>query len=257
MSAMLEIEDISKSFGGVQALRGIKMSISPGVITSVIGPNGAGKSTLMNVISGYTRPTRGEVRLDGIGISGLSPHRICRMGLARSFQNLQMFVDMPAWEVVATGYYRHQSASLLSDLLNLRPSRAEEREAEHGARQLLEFLELDAVYCDRRAGDLSYGLQRKLEIGRALATGPRLLLLDEPAAGLNTSETLALGRLFKRIIERGVTLVLVEHDLDLVMSVSESIYVLDAGRVISHGSAEVVRRDHQVIDAYLGIAADA
>jgi branched-chain amino acid transport system ATP-binding protein len=179
------------------------------------------------------------------------------MGLARSFQNLQMFVDMPAWEVVATGYYRHHKASLLSDLLNLRASRAEDREAEQGARKLLEFLELDESYCDRRAGDLSYGLQRKLEIGRALATGPRLLLLDEPAAGLNTSETLALGRLFKKIIATGVTLVLVEHDLELVMSVSDSIYVLDAGKVISHGTAEAVRRDPQVIDAYLGIAADA
>jgi branched-chain amino acid transport system ATP-binding protein len=254
---MLEIEDISKSFGGVQALRGVNMSIPRDVITSVIGPNGAGKSTLMNVISGYTRPTRGEVRFDGIEISGKAPHRICGMGLARSFQNLQMFVDMPAWEVVATGYYRHQKASLLSDLLNLRASRAEDREAEQGARKLLEFLELDESYCDRRAGDLSYGLQRKLEIGRALATGPRLLLLDEPAAGLNTSETLALGRLFKKIIATGVTLVLVEHDLELVMSVSDSIYVLDAGKVISHGTAEAVRRDPQVIDAYLGIAADA
>ena len=253
---MLEIEDISKAFGGVQALRGVKMSIPPDVITSVIGPNGAGKSTLMNVISGYTRPTQGKVRLDGVGISGLSPHRICRMGLARSFQNLQMFVDMPAWEVVATGYYRHQKASLLSDLLYLPRSRAEEHEAEQGARQLLEFLELDPAYCDRRAGDLSYGLQRKLEIGRALATGPRLLLLDEPAAGLNTSETLALGQLLRKIIAKGVALILVEHDLDLVMSVSDSIYVLDAGKVISHGSAEVVRRDPQVIDAYLGISAD-
>jgi branched-chain amino acid transport system ATP-binding protein len=254
---MLEIENISKTFGGVQALRGVNMSIPREVITSVIGPNGAGKSTLMNVISGYTRPTQGEVRLDGVAISGLPPHRICRMGLARSFQNLQMFIDMPAWEVVATGYYRHQKASLFSDLLNLRPSRAEERKAESDARDLLNFLELDAAYCDRRAGDLSYGLQRKLEIGRALATGPRLLLLDEPAAGLNTNETAALGRLFAKIVASGITLVLVEHDLDLVMSVSHSIYVLDAGTVISQGAAAIVRQDPKVIAAYLGIDADA
>jgi branched-chain amino acid transport system ATP-binding protein len=249
---MLEIEDISKSFGGVQALRGVRMSIPRDVITSVIGPNGAGKSTLMNVISGYTRPTRGEVRLDGIRISDLPPYRICGMGLARSFQNLQMFSDMPAWEVVATGYYRHQTANLVSDLLNLKASRVEERRTERSARELLEFLELDPAYCDRRAGDLSYGLQRKLEIGRALATGPRVLLLDEPAAGLNTGETAALGRLLKKIIATGVTLVLVEHDLDLVMSVSDSIYVMDAGAVISHGAAGMVRHDPRVIAAYLG-----
>ena len=252
---MLEIEQVSKSFGGVQALRSVKMSIPREGITSVIGPNGAGKSTLMNVISGYTRPTLGEVRLDGVRISNKPPHRICGMGLARSFQNLQMFVDMPAWEVVATGYYRHQTASLVSDLLNLRTSRAEEKRVESGARELLGFLELDAACCDRRAGDLPYGLQRKLEIGRALATGPRLLLLDEPAAGLNTSETAALGRLLKKIVAKGVALVLVEHDLDLVMSVSDRIYVLDAGAVISDGTADVVRHDPRVIAAYLGIEA--
>ncbi|GGC65019.1 ABC transporter ATP-binding protein [Chelatococcus reniformis] len=254
---MLSINGVSKSFGGVHALRDVRMAIPAGVITSVIGPNGAGKSTLMNVISGYATPSAGEVHLDGARISGLPPHRICAMGLARSFQNLQMFVDMPAWEVVATGFYRHQRASLLADLLNLPSSRAEERTAEADARKLLQFLDLDPVWWQRRAGDLSYGLQRKLEIGRALATGPRLLLLDEPAAGLNTSETTALGQLFRKIIAMGVTLVLVEHDLDLVMAVSDSIYVLDAGTVIARGGGEEVRRDPLVMAAYLGLDADA
>jgi ABC-type branched-subunit amino acid transport system ATPase component len=254
---VLSIRGVSKTFGGVQALRAVSMEIAAGEITSVIGPNGAGKSTLMNVISGFTAPSSGQVQMDGATISGLAPDRICRMGLARTFQNLQMFNDMAVWEVAATGYYRHQTAGLISDLLQLPKSRAEQRAASQKAEELLAFVDLDRAWWTRRAGDLSYGLQRKLEIARALATDPIWILLDEPAAGLNTAETAALGDLFRKIIGRNMSLVLIEHDLELVMKTSTVIYVMDAGAVIAGGSPDHVRNDPGVIAAYLGVSADA
>ncbi len=252
MTPVLAITDLSKSFGGVHALRSATLKIRAEGITSVIGPNGAGKSTLLNVVSGYATPTAGTVELDGARISGLPPWKLCRIGLARSYQNLQMFPDMPAWEVIATGMYRHQSVGVLADLFCLPSSRAEQSAAERASREMLAYLGIGETYWTRRAGDLAYGLQRKLEIGRALATRPRILLLDEPAAGLATAETRALGELLQNIAASGIGIVLVEHDLDLVMSISDGIYVMDAGTVIAHGDAETIKRDPRVIAAYLG-----
>ncbi|MEI5682608.1 ABC transporter ATP-binding protein [Mesorhizobium sp. CCNWLW179-1] len=253
---MLTTVNIKKSFGGVHALRSVDMELSPGKLTSVIGPNGAGKSSLMNVISGFTQPTSGEVFLDKRRLNGLAPHEVCKLGIARTFQNLQMFSHMPAWEVTATGCFRSQKASRLSDLLGLSSSRNEMQRSEQRAAELLDFVELEDTWRNRKAGDLPYGLQRKLEISRALATSPAWLLLDEPAAGLNTAETAALGKLLKKISATGVSLVLIEHDLDLVLDISDEVYVMDAGSVISRGKPEEVRNDPKVIAAYIGTDSD-
>ncbi|MBS7707828.1 ABC transporter ATP-binding protein [Chelatococcus asaccharovorans] len=253
---MLQIINVKKSFGGVHALRSVDMELIPGKLTSVIGPNGAGKSSLMNVISGFTKPTAGDVLLDARTLLGLPPHEMCGLGIARTFQNLQMFSHMPAWEVAASGCFRLQSASRISDLLGLPSSRAEMRRSEERAHELLDFVAFEQAWRERRAGDLPYGLQRKLEISRALATSPKWLLLDEPAAGLNTAETAALGKLLKKISSTGVSLVLIEHDLDLVLEISDEVYVMDAGSVIARGGPAQIREDPKVIAAYIGADSD-
>lgn len=253
---MLRTVQIKKSFGGVHALRSVDLELAAGKLVSVIGPNGAGKSSLMNVISGFTAPTAGDIFLADRRLNGLRPDEICRLGIARTFQNLQMFSQMPAWEVTATGCFRLQTASRFGDLLGLPPNRKEMQRSEERAAELLDFVDLDHSWRDRKAGDLPYGLQRKLEISRALATSPSWLLLDEPAAGLNTAETAALGSLLKKIASSGVSLVLIEHDLDLVMDISDEVYVMDAGSIISGGKPDAVRNDPKVIAAYIGADAD-
>ncbi|MGI4815605.1 MAG: ABC transporter ATP-binding protein [Janthinobacterium lividum] len=249
---MLSVKNVSKVFGGLRALNAVSIDLEAGGIRGVIGPNGAGKTTLMNLISGFGMPDSGSVSVDDIDVTGKPAHRICRAGVARTFQNLQMFSDMTVEEVVATGAHRHLQASLFADLLRLPASRRDEAQAADEARELLDYLNISDTYRKRRAGDLPYGIQRRVEIARALATGPRYLLLDEPAAGLNDEETGALGEVLMRIKARGIGIALIEHDLELVMRVSDHVFVLDAGTVIASGRPDVVRADPAVVAAYLG-----
>lgn len=249
---MLVIQSLNKRFGGLQALRDVNIEAAPGQITAVIGPNGAGKTTLMNMISGFIVPDGGEITVDGAPITGLKPHEVCRQGVARTFQNLQMFSDMTVQETVVTGRSRHRRASLVANLLMTPRVWREEREAVQKARSLLETMGIGADYWLRRSGDLPYGLQRRVEIARALATEPTYLLLDEPAAGLNDDESSALGTTLVQLATGGIGIVLIEHDIDLVMRVSSRIFVMDAGAVIASGSPEEVRKSPEVVKAYLG-----
>ena len=249
---MLKVHQLSKRFGGLAALKDVTVRAAPGEITAVIGPNGAGKSTLMNSISGFIAPDAGSVRVGDADITGLKPHEICRHGLARTFQNLQMFSDMSVTDAVATGRTRLMKASLVANLLMLPSARRDERDAHEEARVLLGTVGIPGEFHDRRAGDLPYGLQRRVEIARALATRPDFLLLDEPAAGLNDQESTALGETLRELCGRGIGIVLIEHDIELVMNVSRHIFVMDAGAVIAEGPPDEVRRNPDVVRAYLG-----
>ena len=249
---MLAIRNISKRFGGLQALRDVNVSAERGCVTAVIGPNGAGKSTLMNVISGFIAADEGSVSVDGAETLGLAPHRMCVSGVARTFQNLQMFSDMSTVEAVVAGRTRHRKASLVANLLMTPAVRHEEEEAFKVARDLLGAMGVPADFWERRAGDLPYGVQRRVEIARALATDPSYLLLDEPAAGLNNQESSALGDTLLQLAQGGIGVVLIEHDIELVMNVSSEIFVMDAGTVIASGTPVDVRTNPNVIAAYLG-----
>ena len=249
---MLAIKHVSKRFGGLQALRDVNVQAERSRVTAVIGPNGAGKSTLMNVVSGFIAADEGSVCVNGVETIGLSPHRMCASGIARTFQNLQMFSDMSTVEAVVTGRTRHRKASLVANLLMTPAVRREELEALHAARELLASLGVPESFWLRRAGDLPYGLQRRVEIARALATEPSFLLLDEPAAGLNDDESAALGEALVKLAEQGIGVVLIEHDIELVMNVSSRIFVMDAGTVIASGSPAEVRTNKDVVAAYLG-----
>ena len=249
---MLVIDHLSKRFGGLHAVRNVTVRAAPAEITAVIGPNGAGKSTLMNLISGFIMPDSGQVLLGSADITGLKPHQVCRFGLARTFQNLQMFTDMSVEEAVVTGRTRHMKASLVANLLMTPHAWREEREAAGQARTLLQTMGVGPQFWGRRAGDLPYGLQRRVEIARALATEPNFLLLDEPAAGLNDDESASLGQTLIELAGCGIGIVLIEHDIELVMNVSRHIFVMDVGAVIAEGSPEQVRSNPDVVKAYLG-----
>ena len=249
---MLCIQRVSKRFGGLQALRDVNVEADRSRVTAVIGPNGAGKSTLMNVISGFIAADEGSITVDSRETLGLSPHRMCASGIARTFQNLQMFSDMSTVEAVVTGRTRHRKSSLLANLLMTPAVRREEAEAFAVARELLKAMSVPEAFWTRRAGDLPYGLQRRVEIARALATEPSYLLLDEPAAGLNDSESAALGEALVKLAHEGIGVVLIEHDIELVMNISSRIFVMDAGTVIASGSPGEVRTNPDVVAAYLG-----
>lgn len=251
---MLATRDVSKAFGGLKALSTVSVRIAPGTITAIIGPNGAGKTTLMNAISGFVAPDVGEITVNGASIAGRRPHEVCRKGVARTFQNLQMFSEMTVLEAVATGRHLHRRVPIHAELLMLPEAWRAERAALADARELLSLIEVGEAYWERRAGDLPYGYQRRVEIARALATEPSYLLLDEPAAGLNNEETAALGRTLQQLATRGLGIALIEHDIDLVMSVSERVFVMDTGAVISSGTPDEVRADPAVVRAYLGDA---
>jgi len=253
---MLETRQASKAFGGVLAVREVDLQVARGHVTGVIGPNGAGKTTLMNIVSGFIAPDSGQITVEGVGITGCRPHEVCRRGVARTFQNLQMFSDMSVLEVVITGCHRHLRAPLIASLLLLPAARRDEQRAQASAQQLLRQLEVDESWWPRRAGDLPYGLQRRVEIARALATGPGYLLLDEPAAGLNNEETAALGRTLRTLAGGDLGIALIEHDIELVMSVCDRIFVMDAGRVIASGTPAEIRHNAAVVQAYLGAAHD-
>jgi len=249
---MLEVKNLSKSFGGVHAVHNVSFAIPAGLIFSVIGPNGAGKTTLFNLITGIYAPSAGDIRLDGTSIAGLEPHRLAAFGVARTFQNLQICMNMSAMENVMVGAHLRLDRGLLSSILRVPALRRQDRELRDEVAGLMRFVGL-AQHLDRRADALAYGALKRLEIARALAARPRLLFLDEPAAGLNASETREIQDLIRKVADSGVTVVLVEHDMKLVMNLSQRILVLDYGKKLTEGTAEEVCRNPDVIAAYLGV----
>lgn len=248
---LLEARNLKKVFGGLHAVDDVSFGVRSGTIKAIIGPNGAGKTTLMNLVTGIEPLTGGEVWFAGRRLDLLPPHAIVRLGIARTFQNLKLFADMTVLENVMTGRHARTSAGLVSAVLRSGRARVEERAIEAHAMQLVVDVGL-AAHAHERAGDLPFGMQRLLEIARALATTPKLLLLDEPAAGLNSAEATALGALIRRIRDGGVTTLLVEHHMALVMDISDEIVVLNFGQTLAEGSPAEIRNNKSVIEAYLG-----
>jgi branched-chain amino acid transport system ATP-binding protein len=249
--SLLEIKGLGIEFGGLRAVHDVSFSLKPGEIVSVIGPNGAGKTTLFNMISGIYLPGSGKVVLEGEDVTGMEPHLLARRGLSRTFQNLQIFQQMTVLENAIAGYHLQESGAVLADLLNLPSSRKRAKAAEAGARKLLDRVGLGRA-AEQEAGNLSYGALKRLEIARALALSPRVLLLDEPAAGCNAVETEEIDRLIAEVAAEGIAILLVEHDMKMVMRISNHIVVLDHGEKIAEGDPATVSQNAQVIAAYLG-----
>jgi len=251
--SLLRAEGIAKDFGGLHALQGLDFEIPGKSVFSIIGPNGAGKTTLLNVLTGIYRPSAGRLWLDGRALAARAPHEFAAAGIGRTFQNLQVFFNMSALENVMVGRHLHERCSLAAALVRT-PGRARaELDCRRLALDLLTFVGLEA-YAGASADTLPYGALKRLEIARALAAEPRLLLLDEPAAGLNPTEIREIDALIQRLAARGLTVVLVEHNMKLVMGVSHRVLVLDYGRKLAEGDVATVRADPRVIEAYLGAA---
>jgi len=248
---LLDVRDLSIHFGGVKALRNVSFAIDAGIVYSVIGPNGAGKTTLFNLITGIYTPSGGEIRLDGESIGGRTPEALARRGIARTFQNLQVCMNMSAIENVMVGAHLRLDRNLFKAALRLPGLRRRDAELREEAAGLMRFVGLDR-YIDAHADSLPYGALKRLEIARALAAKPRIIFLDEPAAGLNPRETGEVDGLVRKVADSGVTAVLVEHDMKMVMNLSDRILVLDYGKKLAEGSADEVRKNPDVVAAYLG-----
>lgn len=253
---LLEIKDLVKNFGGLSAISNINISLDHGELVGLIGPNGAGKTTLFNLITGVYEPTEGSISLEVDGqlqrIDGQSTNDIADLGVARTFQNIRLFSDLTVLDNVLIAMHSKQGANLSTSILRTPNFYKNEIQLRDQSRKLLTLFNLEEEV-DNKAKNLAYGQQRRLEIVRALATNPKILFLDEPAAGMNPQETQELTELIQRVKDEfKITIVLIEHDMDLVMKLSERIYVLEYGRLIAQGSPEDIRNDQRVIDAYLG-----
>lgn len=249
--SLLILRNLLKTFGGLVAMNSVTFSVDEASIAGLIGPNGAGKTTTFNIITGNYRPDSGEVIFDRKDITGRPTHKIVELGIARTFQNIRLFQDMSVLENVLAGCHCRMRAGLFPSLFRTPAQRSEERQAVERAMRELAFVGLDDQYANL-AGNLAYGSQRLLEIARALASEPRFLILDEPAGGMNDQETADLMLLIKAIQKRGITILLIEHDMNLVMRVCEKIVVLENGALIAEGTSAEIKRSPRVIEAYLG-----
>ncbi len=249
---VLDVRNLGIDFGGLTAVDSFNISIGPTEISGLIGPNGAGKTTIFNLLTSVYQPTRGSILINGIDTKGMTTSKVNRLGIARTFQNIRLFTDMTALDNVKVGMHNSIRCSFASSLLHLPSYYRTEREANERAMELLEFMGLEDV-ADQKAGSLPYGVQRRLEIVRALATNPSIILLDEPAAGMNPSETTELMHQIRRIRDTfHIAIFLIEHDMNLVMNVCEAIAVVNYGRIIAKGTPEEIRSNPAVIEAYLG-----
>jgi branched-chain amino acid transport system ATP-binding protein len=249
--SLLKVNDLSIVFGGVKAIDTLSFEINSGTIHSIIGPNGAGKTTLFNLITGVYTPTNGTVLFDDEGVTGFKPYELAARGMSRTFQNLQIFFNMTAIENVMVGAHLHLNRGFLASFFGLPQIKKGDQYCRETCMELLDFVGLKK-YADTDTDSMPYGALKRLEIARALASKPKILLLDEPAAGLNPAESREIDNVIKKVAERGITVVLVEHDMKMVMEISDHILVLDYGRKLTEGTALEVRNNPDVIAAYLG-----
>ncbi len=250
---ILKVENIFKSFGGILALADVSFTATDGLITSIIGPNGAGKTTLINIISGFYKPDKGKIFLDDKDITGLKPHKIIKYGLKRTFQNIQTFSNLTVIENVMVGFHFVTKYEFFNCLLNLTYVKNQDKRIKEASFEILKDFGLDK-YANKYAASLPYGEQKKLEIARTVAGEPDIILLDEPVAGLNISETGEIAEIILNLKKQGKTILLIEHDMNMVMDISDKIIVLNFGEKIAEGVPEEIQKNKRVIEAYLGTA---